>query len=342
MFNILTDPIFRVVTTLGNERLTLPGLYAAMMDDRVQSVPALRPHHRHAFHAFLAQLGALALLTPALPTPPRDENEWQLLLRDLTPKWPDEAWSLIVPDLTRPAFLQPATIEFGLQPIEKAERTPDSIDMLATAKNHDVKAARIASSEPDAWLMALLTVQTMDGYGGGGGVLQGISRMNSGSGSRPCVGLAPQGGVGARLRRDITRLLEKREQILADNRGYATQGGIALLWLEPWVKEAPFTADRLDPYYIEVCRRIRLVSLAGSIIARTSAGKMGTRITPPPKGVTGDPWAPIDRKEDKVLTIAGSGWDYHRVAGILDPEDSKPHHCKCGSLATANAVSLLS
>ena len=150
MFNILTDPIIRVVTTLGNERLTLPGLYAAMMDDRVQSVTALRPHQRHAFHAFLAQLGAMALLAATLPTPPHDENDWQLLLRDLTPKWRDEAWSLIVSDITRPAFMQPPTIESGLQPIEKADKTPDSIDMLATAKNHDVKAARIAASEPDA------------------------------------------------------------------------------------------------------------------------------------------------------------------------------------------------
>jgi CRISPR system Cascade subunit CasA len=39
--------------------------------------------------------------------------------------------------------------------------------------------------------------------------------------------------------------------------------------------------------------------------------------------VTGDPWAPIDRKADKLLTITGSGWDYHRVAGILDPERFK-------------------
>ena len=86
------------------------------------------------------------------------------------------------------------------------------------------------------------------------------------------------------------------------------------------MKEAPLTPDRLDPYYIEVCRRIRLVSLGGSIVARTPAGKMGSRITPPERGLTGDPWVPIDRKADKVLTITGSGWDYHRVAGILDPE----------------------
>ena len=78
--------------------------------------------------------------------------------------------------------------------------------------------------------MALLTVQTMDGYGGGGGVLTGISRMNSGSGSRPCVGLAPDGGVGARVRRDITQLVTKREQALADNPGYAPHGGIGLVW----------------------------------------------------------------------------------------------------------------
>jgi CRISPR system Cascade subunit CasA len=267
----------------------------------------------------------MALLASELRTPPAREQDWVNLLLGLTLKWGHDPWSLIVEDITRPAFMQPPTVEAGLQPLDKAQATPDSVDMLATAKNHDIKAARIGASEPDNWLMALVTVQTMDGYGGGGGVLAGISRMNSGSGSRPCVGLAARGGWGARVRRDIARLVAMRDQIVADNPGYAAEGGIRLVWLEPWVNASPLTPDRLDPFYVEICRRIRLVNLRGSrtIVARTPAGKMGTRIMPSVRGLTGDPWAPIDRKADKLLTITGSGWDYRRVATILDPEKFK-------------------
>ena len=61
------------------------------------------------------------------------------------------------------------------------ETTPDSIDMLATAKNHDLKASRVSAAESDAWLFALMTLQTCEGWGGA--TNYGISRMNSGSGS---------------------------------------------------------------------------------------------------------------------------------------------------------------
>ena len=61
--------------------------------------------------------------------------------------------------------------------------TPDALDILPTAKNHDVKSSRVASPDFDEWIFALISLQTMAGFYGRGNY--GIARMNSGHGSRP-------------------------------------------------------------------------------------------------------------------------------------------------------------
>lgn len=324
MHNTLTDPVIRIVAADRDEHVTLPGLYAALMTDQVRSVTALRPHQRHALHAFLVQVGALALLAADTTTLTDSGDVWRDLLRGLTREFPsDEPWTLVVGDLSKPALLQPPVPEATLDAL-KIETTPDSIDMLATARNHELKVARMSSAEmePDSWLYALLTLQTCEGWGGRNNY--GISRMNSGSGSRPAVGLAPKGGWGARVRRDISRLIAKRGDVLADFPIYRQAGGIALVWLEPWNGVTQITSEQLDPYYVEVCRRIRLVAAeSGAILARRG-GSTATRIAKVAAGVTGDPWAPIKKQDGfKLLTITGSGWDYSCVAKILDPEKFK-------------------
>ena len=65
---------------------------------------------------------------------------------------------------------------------------------------------------------------------------------------------------------------------------------------------------------------------SGAIVARRG-GSTAARIAYPQAaaGITGDPWAPINKQVgSKLLTITGSGWDYKRVAAILDPEKFKP------------------
>ena len=97
--------------------------------------------------------------------------------------------------------------------LEFIEHTPDALDYIVTAKNHDLKAARIERSSVEQWFYALIALQTMEGFLGRGNY--GISRMNSGFGSRPLVGLAPAAAfagfprdVEIRHRRTVEEALE--------------------------------------------------------------------------------------------------------------------------------------
>jgi hypothetical protein len=222
-FNLISEEFIRATLVSGStQRFSLSGLLAALMRDEIAAFPALRPHQRHAWHAFLAQVGALALLAAGRPEPAEKVEEWAQLLRNLAPDQLDDApWRLVSP-LTRPAFLQPP-VPNG-KDLKHTADTPDALDMLVTAKNHDLKQQVMDSAALDDWLFALVTLQTMEGFLGAGNY--GISRMNGGFANRSALGIAPPGGPGAHLRRDIRRLIELREQIPA-HAGFPSSGGLA-------------------------------------------------------------------------------------------------------------------
>ena len=74
-------------------------------------------------------------------------------------------------DITKPAFMQPpASVhprsEKDYQGNEVA--TPDELDILVTSKNHDLKSSVAAQAGVDDWIFALITLQTMEGFGGAG------------------------------------------------------------------------------------------------------------------------------------------------------------------------------
>ena len=325
MLNLLTEKLIRF-DQAGQPRAeaSLPEVYEALLDDRVEAFPALRPHQRHAWHAFQVQLGAMALHQAGRTEPPADAGEWRELLRALTPAWPgDEPWHLVVDDLTQPAFMQPsASAQERIADYKNAVSTPDELDMLVTSKNHDLRAAVAAQAGVDDWLVALITQQTMEGFGGAGNY--GISRMNGGLGSRPAFSLAPaRQSPGAHIRRDIIALLEYRPQLLADSS--MVDGGAGLLWTLPWDGAAAeaLLLNRLDPFYIEICRRIRLRSAPDSA---SVAGLRGIRATSKAariegktlKGKTGDPWTPVNQGRDGLpLTLGAGGFTYKRVTEYL-------------------------
>ena len=316
MFNLLEESVIRVRARAGERRASLPETFALLMRDEVEAFPALRPHQRHAWHAFTVQLGAMALQRAGVSEPPTDAAKWQALIRGLTPNFPaDEPWRLVVDDITKPAFMQP--------PASAAERerdyksqvlTPDELDMLVTAKNHDLKMAVASDGGADDWLFALITLQTMEGFGGAGNY--GISRMNGGLGSRPAFSLAPSERFGAHAKRDITFLLE---DTAADSRD-------ALLWLLPWdgAKAEALSFDRLklNPIYIEICRRVRLRQNSNGGLCAIKATSKAARIEAKAlKGRTGDPWTPINLKESKALTMATGGFTYKRAVDYLTSAD---------------------
>src|SRR5690606_28027650 len=124
-----------------------------------------------------------------------------------------------------------------------------------TAKNHDVKIDRIDRPTVEHWIFALITLQTMQGFLGAGNY--GIARMNGGFSSRPCVTYASGLSEAERFRRDVRILLEQRDALIEDY-GFAQRGELGLIWCKPWDGTTSLAFDELDPFFIEICRRIRL------------------------------------------------------------------------------------
>lgn len=151
MYNLLTEA-FITAAPLG--ALTLPGTLAALSRDDVEDFPALRAHQGMFWHMFLVQLAALALHGAGETELPEDEEAWRYLLRRLTRDYPDdEPWCLVVDDRSRPAFMQAAVPDdMELEPVP----SPDALDLLITAKNHDLKQAVARRAEAEDWLFALV------------------------------------------------------------------------------------------------------------------------------------------------------------------------------------------
>jgi CRISPR system Cascade subunit CasA len=297
---------------------SLPGLLASMARGEVQGFPALRPHQRPAWHMFLVQLAVLALDKAGQHELPLAEEGWCAALRGLTAAFPGDApWHLVGADRNLPAFLQPAD-PGGLKWSPVA--TPDALDMLITSRNHDIKREIARQAAPQDWIFALVSLQTMEGFGGAGNY--GIARMNGGSSSRVMLGLAParvgsaQVDPSAWWARDVARLLATRQG----------PEGKALLWPEPWPEGRELELAALDPLFIEICRRVRLVVQDGRILAERSTSK-GPRVAgKEAKGNTGDPWAPLHVAEGKSFTLGEQDWTHELLVRLLFKKDNREWH----------------
>ncbi len=328
-YSLLDEQLIRARLVVGGQpvRYSLPGLFVALAHDEVRDFPALRPHQRHPWHAFLVQLAAMALHHDGRDQPFETEQAWKDALLALTPEHTDgAAWCLIAPH-DKPAFMQ-APVPGGKVDDWKSVKdkttiaTPDELDMLITSKNHDLKAARMRRGELGDWVMALISLQTQEGSMGSGKF--GISRMNSGYGSRPGVGIVSQQRFGKRWSRDVSKLLAERENIV-EIIGLKEQVGIGLVWLKPWDGTSSLSFGVLDPFYIEICRRIRLQLSGNSVISAIGTGSKAQRIAAKERnGITGDPWTPIDIAEKKALTISVNGFNYQLAADLLCGKYSKP------------------
>lgn len=327
MYNLLTDELFRVRTREGTVmKVSLPGVLGGLAANRIESFAGLAPHQEHAWHAFLVQLAAITLHRSGGETAPPEPEEWISLLRALTPDYPgDEPWSLIVEDLSRPAFMQPPVPENKLDKWA-AVSTPEAIDILVMAKNHDVKASRFREPELDQWVFALINLQTMSGFPGAKNY--GIIRMNGGYGNRPCVAYCRGRYPGERFCRDLKALLSGRDSIIEDYSWYAADNGLALLWLVPWDGKSTIPLEGLDPYFIEVCRRVRMQEEEETIIVRRT-GSVSQRVAGKDiKGNTGDPWTPTRIKDAAALCVGGRGFHYGLMQELLFSANYKPGLCQ--------------
>ncbi|MEI6987624.1 MAG: type I-E CRISPR-associated protein Cse1/CasA, partial [Rhodospirillaceae bacterium] len=322
MHDFLTEPLIPIRSMDGDAgAVSLPGLLARLSGDGVAEFPGLAAHQRQPWYQFLVQLAAIALDRSGGTEPPVDAAAWGRLLAALTPVAHDCAWSLVVEEPDRPALLQPPAPERNLDGYGQAADTPDAIDILVTAKNHDVKMARMGAAQPHHWFYALVTLQTLQGFLGAGNY--GIARMNGGFASRVMIDTVPALDWGARFCSGLRLLLDQRSK--GSELPFRHDDGKALLWLEPWNGEDSLALDDLDPHFIEICRRVRLVRRNGSgpIVAWGRTSRAARVQGKDYKGAVGDPWIPVDKKA-AALTIGANGFNYRKLADILYSPEYEP------------------
>jgi CRISPR system Cascade subunit CasA len=314
--NLLEERLlhYRQVETGERIACTLPELFIAMAKDEVRDFPALRPHQRHTLHAFVVQLAAIALHQSNRTELFDSAQEWKTSLLALTPDDPDgAAWCLVSP-VDRPAFMQAPEPTGEIGSWKNHLVAADELDMLVTSKNHDLKSARMSQSTREDWIYALISLQTQEGFLGAGNY--GVSRMNGGFASRCGVGIHPNGQWGSRWRRDVDALLSARGTLI-DSYSFESNHGHALIWTAPWSGDDSLSFTSLDPWYIEICRRIRLI-IAGDEISAFAIGSKAPRISAKERnGITGDPWMPVDGVAAKALTIGSRGFDYKLATELL-------------------------
>ena len=315
LHSLLEEPILRVQLRGGGcALLSLPQALAGLGTGAVHEFSGLVAHQQHPWHAFLVQVAALALRAGGVAgTDGLDTEAWHSLLLRLSGGI-TEAWALVVPDLTRPAFMQPPVPEGSLASFGEPLARPDLLDLPVTAKNHDLKMGRVVAAHPDAWVYVLVSLQTGEGYSGRG--WYGIARMNGGFSSRSGVGLSPGLSLAGRWRRDVRVLLGAHDEVCTAV-GYPTSGGRGLLWLEPWDGTSSLPLYECDPWVVEVARRVRLVATGEQLVARTRSTNAPRLAAEESKGNTGDPWAVLDRARAVCLTLDGGGFHYRRAQDLL-------------------------
>jgi len=310
--NLLAEPVLRVREESGaTSILSLASTFARLSRGHKIEFCALQAHQQYAWHAFMVQIAAIALHRESQSEPFESDDRWCDALIGLAGG--TEAWSLVVPDVTRPAFLQPPVPEGSLEGF-LIERYPDDLDVLVTAANHDVKRSRFRHASAEDWVYALVSLQTQQGYSGRFNF--GIARMNTGIGNRPHVARAPGLGHAERFRRDLRACIGARAAAV-EHLGYADEGGIALTWISPWAGKSSIGLEELDPWFVESCRRVRLVSEGGRFVAYRKGTDCRHVAYPESNGDTSDPWTPVKRAKGSALTISGAGFGYELTQQLL-------------------------
>lgn len=333
MYDLLHDPLIGVRTPEGERRLSLPDLLAALSAEEVEGYTGLRAHQADPWHVFLVQLAASIQARHPTAVLPTDPTYWRAGLLDLA-DGKANAWHLVVEDVTQPAFLQHpwksweaeatdygVTTKRGQASYAPKATTPDELDVLVTSKNHDLKMARVGAEETEAWLYALVLLQTTSGFLGQGNY--GIVRMNGGFASRPIVAWATSVHPSQRFKHEVAILAQLRASTLRTY-GYAAHG-VVLTWLHPWNRsDHHFQLADLEPCFIEAARPIRLIrpSPAGRLIALGATSK-ARQIGPKTleNGDVGDPWIPIntgDKKKGRsALTLSADGFTPERLTDLI-------------------------
>ncbi len=302
-WNLLTDEIFTIVHAGDSAHaVSLPDVLAMLSSDIPIEFAALQPHQFHAWHAFLVQLGAIVVHSVGGDALPSAADDWRSRLLEVAGG--DDPWCLVTDDLDHPAFMQPPVPERSLKGWSDPVSFPDELDVLVTAKNHDLKSNRMTAPRPEHWAYSLVTLQTSGGFDGR--MNYGVARMNGGYGNRPSIAAARDPGWSTRFIRDVAVLLSCRAKLIEEGHfGYTADGGHRLIWTLPWdgSLESQLALPECDPFFIEVCRRIRLIADPdGSIVGRRKGSAAERIATKDLHGNVGDIWVPIRLSDGAALT----------------------------------------
>ena len=152
--DLLVLPVFTVAMGDARGVVSLAGLLERLGRGDDTELVYLMPHQQHVMHAFVVQLMALVCARTSDARLDRVEEEWRDALRALAGG--PEAFQLVVKDLSEPAFMQSPVPE-GTTANFKTIETPDALDLLILAKNHDVKGSRIRAPRIEHWVFAIMS-----------------------------------------------------------------------------------------------------------------------------------------------------------------------------------------
>lgn len=312
-----SNPLITIREADGSiARTSLPGVLERLASGADVDFPHLRSHQENAWYCLTVQLAAAVIFRRAGRTRPTSELDWTEELSNLAGAAGRAAWDLENQDPASPAFMQPPLPHVpGLAEWGTVVASPDALDVVPTTRNHEAKIGSIQAPLPEHWLYALVALQTLEGYTGRANY--GIARMNGGYGSRPLVGAAPTLGLGSRFQRDL-ELLGQAIDKLVDLHGFDHNGPL-LLWTLPWDGKSSRPLHGLHPFFVEVCRHVRLVVARDRLVCRI-AGTDAPRLEAKElKGHTGDPWTPVENRGDELvaLSVGPRGFDYKKLTEIL-------------------------
>ena len=167
--------------------------------------------------------------------------------------------------------------------------------------------------------------------------------MSGAYSSRPMLSLAPLDDAAAAINlsrwwaRDVRRLLARRDGLR----------GIALVWPEPWPEGQALSIDRLDPLFIEVCRRVRLAIQDDRLMAARGTSRKARIAAEESRGVISDeadPWAPIidDGETKKTVRLGERDFTYAFLFNLLNGRKTlRPYLAQPGAEETFQPMALV-
>lgn len=313
-FDFRTESLLRARASSGMIQVSLSEALARLSRGEDLEFSAVQAHQQHAVHAFFVQLAALCVEDPKAPLP-TDTAAWEKLLLELSGGEPS-AWFLVVEDLARPALFQPPIPEGTIAALEEVESL-QQLDVLIVVKSHDIKVNRLRNVSADLAFMQLLSMQTMDGYGGPKNY--GIARLASGASSRISAGVAIDDRLGSRFLPDVQGLRAARRP---KEVGWSDRGA-RLLWTLPWDGTTSLDLSDCHPFCIEICRRVRIrIGIDG--LSAFTKGTVARRIAAEQAhGDLGDYWLPYSVTKGEALAFLDASYrTIHEV--LLSPTSRTP------------------